>query len=502
MKAKQVYLGIDLGAESGRVVAGLWDGRKMRLQEIHRFPNGAVTIADSLRWNTLGLWAEIQNGFALAAKKYGSSIVSVGVDTWGVDFALLSKSGELLGLPYHYRDARTRGMMQKSFARVPRKEIFAVTGVEFMEINTLFQLLALKERSPEVLDAAETLLMMPDYLNFCLSGSRVGEFTIATTSQCVNPQKRAWATGLLKKLGLPTKIFPKLVAPGTRVGQLRPELAARTGLGAINVIAPAAHDTASAVAAVPTRNTGRADWAYLSSGTWSLLGVELPEALLSPEALRLNITNEGGVDGTYRLMKNIMGLWLVQECRRAFAAQDREFSYDELVLLAAKASPFRSLVNPDEVRFLNPPNMPRAIQDFCRETSQPIPKTPGQLVRCVLESLALTYAAVLEGIESLTGTNIKVVHVVGGGSRNQLLNSFTASACGRPVIAGPVEATAFGNLLVQARSQGEIATLADIRAAVRASSEVVQFDPTDAAAWQEARGRFAELRTVPCSGGL
>jgi len=491
--AQQVYLGVDLGAESGRVIAGLWDGKQMLLEEMHRFPNGGITINDTLRWNTLGLWGEIQNGLTAAAKKFGKSVVSVGVDTWGVDFALLSKSGELLGLPYHYRDARTRGMLQKVFAHVPREEIFAATGLQFMEINTLYQLLALQKSSPELLAAAETLLMMPDFLNFCLSGARVSEFTIATTSQCVNPKKRAWATDLLQKLGLPTKIFPDIVPPGTRIGQLRPALGERTGLGPIAVVAPAAHDTGSAVAGVPTKNTGKPNWAYLSSGTWSLLGVEVQDAQLSPRALELNVTNEGGIDGTYRLLKNIMGLWLVQGCRRSFIEKGKEYSYEQLAQMASEAPAFRSFVNPDDDRFLNPTDMPKAIQDFCRETGQAIPETEGQLVRCVYESLALTYAKVLDGMEELTGTKIEVVHIVGGGSRNKVLTSFAANACGRPVVSGPVEATVFGNLLVQARSHGEIHSLADIRAAVRESSEVVQFDPDSSAAWKDARGRFGEL---------
>ena len=492
--SEQVYLGVDLGAESGRVIAGLWDGKEMKLEEMHRFPNGGVAIADSLRWNTLGLWNEIQTGLAAAAKKFGKSVVSVGVDTWGVDYALLSKSGELLGLPFHYRDGRTRGMFQRAFAKVPREEIFASTGLQFMEINTLYQLLAHQKNNPELLATAETLLLMPDFLHYCLSGARVSEFTIATTSQCVNPKQRAWAGDLLQKLGLPTKIFPEIVPPGTRVGQLRASLAERTGLGPIAVVVPAAHDTGSAVAAVPTTNTGKANWAYLSSGTWSLLGVELQDALLSPRVLELNVTNEGGVDGTYRLLKNIMGLWLVQQCRRSFAEKGREISYGQLAQLASEVPAFRSLVDPNDDRFLNPADMPKAIQDFCRETGQPVPETEGQFARCVFESLALTYAGTLEGLEGLTGTKIEAVHVVGGGSRNQVLNQFTANACGRPVVAGPVEATVFGNLLVQARSHGEIKTLADIRAAVRASSDVTQCDPENTAAWQDARGRFAKLR--------
>ena len=493
--SEQVYLGIDVGAESGRVMAGIWDGKHMRLEELHRFPNGGIQLNDSLRWNTLDLWVEIQNGLGIAARKYKDAIVSVGVDTWGVDYALLSKSGELLGVPYHYRDARTRGMLQKAFARVPREEIFAATGLQFMELNTLYQLLAQLRSSPELLSAAETLLFTPDFLHFCLSGARVSEFTIATTSQCVNPKKRAWAVELLQRFGLPTKIFPEIVPPGSKLGTLRPGVAAHTGLSRINVIAPAAHDTGSAVAGVPSQfTTGKTNWAYLSSGTWSLLGVEVQDALLSPRVLELNLTNEGGIDGTYRLLKNIMGLWLAQQCRRSFAARGQEYSYDQLQQMAAEVPSFRSLVNPDDDRFLNPPDMPQAIQEFCRETGQPTPETPGEFARCVLESLALTYAEVLEGIEELIGSKIEVLHIVGGGSRNQVLNKFTANACGKTVLAGPVEATVFGNVLVQARTHGELRSLTDIRNVVRASSEVVQFDPTEASQWRDVRGRFAELR--------
>ncbi len=500
--AEQVYLGIDIGAETGRVMAGRWDGKRVQLEELHRFPNGGVLFADSLRWNTLGMWAEIQNGLTVAARKFGKSIVSVGLDTWGVDFTLLSKSGELLGIPFHYRDARTRGILPKAFARVPREEIFAATGLQFMEINTLFQLLALQKASPELLTAAETLLMTPDFLNFCLCGARVSEFTIATTSQCVNPKKRAWAVELLQKFGLPPKIFPEIVPPGSRVGTLRPLLADRTGLGRISVVAPAAHDTGSAVAGVPAQFTGKCNWAYLSSGTWSLLGVELQDALLAPRVLELNFTNEGGIDSTYRLLKNIMGLWLLQQCRRSFADNGKTYTYEQLAQMAAEAPAFRSLVDPDDDRFLNPPDMPKAIQDFCRETGQPVPETEGQFARCILESLALTYARVLEGLESLTAMKVEVLHIVGGGSQNKVLNAFTAGACGRPVTAGPIEATVFGNVLVQARTNGEIRSLADIRSVVRGSSEMIQYEPADVPAWRDASGRFAELRKLKERAGV
>ncbi len=488
--AEQVYLGVDVGAESGRVIAGCWDGRRMRLEELHRFPNGPVAIAGTLRWDILRLWSEIQNGLSLAARRFGKAVVSVGVDTWGVDFTLLSKSGELLGQPFNYRDARTQGMLEKAFKRMPRAEIFAATGLQFMELNTLYQLLALQRQSPEVLAAAETLLTTPDFLNWCLSGARVSEFSIATTTQCFNPVRREWALDLLRKFDLPTNIFPEIVAPGTRIGSLRPSVAERTGLGAVEVIAPAEHDTGSAVAAVPTAHTGRANWGYLSSGTWSLLGVEIAEAQLSPRTLELNMTNEGGVDFTYRLLKNIMGLWLVQQCKRSFEARGRAWDYAELVRVASEAPALRSLVDPNDERFLNPPDMPKAMQDYCRETTQPVPETEGALVRCALESLALKYRATVGSLEELTGEKIEVIHVVGGGSQNNLLNQFTADACNRPVLAGPVEATVLGNVLVQARAAGEIKDLKELREIVRASSDLREFvpDARASAAWQETKG--------------
>jgi rhamnulokinase len=490
----RIYLAIDLGAESGRVVAGVWNGKTIRLEEIHRFPNGPVYLGDSLRWDVVRLWAEIQNGLTLAAKKYGKSIVSVGADTWGVDYVLLDRHNEMLGQPYAYRDARTNGMMEKAFKKVPRSEIFAQTGLQFMQFNSLFQLLAAKQQTPELLEAADALLLMPDFIHWALCGSRVVEFTNGTTTQCMNPLTRNWATGLLKKFGLPTRIFPKVVPPGTRLGALRPGVADRTGLHKVNVVAPPTHDTASAVAGVPTANTGKANWAYLSSGTWSLMGAEVNKASLSARTQELNLTNEGGLDGTYRLLKNIMGLWLVQQCKRAFDARGRKYEYAQLAQMAAKAPALRSIVNPDDSRFLNPPDMPKAMQDFCRETKQPVPKTEGELVRCAYESLALKYREVLGWLEELTGNGIEVIHVVGGGSKSAILNQFTADACQRPVISGPVEATAMGNLLVQVRASGELASLAEMREVVRKSSDVATSRPGKAAAWEDASGRFAELR--------
>lgn len=490
----RIYLAIDLGAESGRVVAGLWNGKTIRLEEIHRFPNGPVYLGDSLRWDVVRLWAEIQNGLSLAARKYGKGIVSVGADTWGVDYVLLSRSDEMLGQPFAYRDARTNGMMEKAFRKVPRTKIFAQTGLQFMQFNTLYQLLAHQQACPEMLEKADALLLMPDFIHWALCGSRVVEFTNGTTTQCMHPLTRNWATGLLKRFGLPTGIFPKVVPPGTRLGVLRAGLAERTGLSKINVVAPPTHDTASAVAGVPTANTGKANWAYLSSGTWSLMGVEVKQASLGARTQELNLTNEGGLDGTYRLLKNIMGLWLVQQCKRAFDARGRKYEYGELAKLAAKAPALRSIVNPDDARFLNPPDMPKAIQAFCRETKQPVPRTEGELVRCAYESLALKYREVLGWLEELAGTGIEVIHIVGGGSQSRILNQFTADACQRPVVTGPVEATAMGNLLVQVRASGELSSLAEMRQVIRRSSDVAVFKPGKAAAWEDASARFARLR--------
>jgi rhamnulokinase len=491
----QCYLGVDLGAESGRVMAGLWDGKRLRIEELHRFPNGPVEIGGTLRWDVLRLWAEIQHGLALAARKFGKSVKSVAVDTWGVDHVLLSKSNELLAHPFHYRDARTNGIMARAFRRVPREKIFAATGLQFMEINTLYQLLSLQKDHPEILAAADCLLMMPDFFHWCLSGAKVAEFTNATTTQFFHPTKRTWSSELLKKFGLPTKILPEIVPPGTRLGHLRESITQRTGLGKISVIAPASHDTGSAVAAVPTNQTEQGTWAYLSSGTWSLMGLEVREAQLSKRVLDFNLTNEGGVDGTYRLLKNITGLWLVQQCKRAFEAKGKKVEYSHLVRLAQAAPPLRSLIDPDDPRFGNPPDMPAAIRAFCKQTRQPLPNSEGALIRCALESLALKYQTVLERLELISGKRVEVIHIVGGGSRNVLLNQFTADACNRPVIAGPVEATVFGNVLMQARSCCEIGSLKELRAIVLNSCEIETFEPkpSQVSAWQEARARFVTL---------
>ena len=495
--AEQVYLAIDLGAESGRVMAGLFDGKTIRLEELHRFSNGPVSVADTLRWDVLRLWSQIQVGLQKAAARFGQNIVSVGVDTWGVDYVLLSKTGEILGQPYHYRDSRTRGIMDLTFQRVPRAEVFANTGVQFMELNTLYQLIAMNNANPELVAMADKMLLMPDFFHWLLSGSRVVEFTNATTSQMYHPTNRNWSTEMLRKLGLPTQMLPEVVSPGTKLGRLREDVARRAGLSRLDVVAPATHDTGAAIAAVPTERTGSANWAYISSGTWSLMGLELPHAVLTQRALELNVTNEGGIDGTYRLLKNIMGLWLVQECRKSFERSGSAYDYGLLAQVARDARPFRSFVDPDASTFLAPDDMPEAMRDWCRKTDQEIPDTDGGLIRCALESLALKYRMVLGWLEELSGEKTEVIHIVGGGTQNELLNQFTANATGRPVITGPVEATALGNVLVQARTSGSLSSLKQIREIVRASSTMQRYEPQNTSQWNDAYQRFVELLKRP-----
>lgn len=492
--SERCYLGVDLGAESGRVIAGLFDGQQVKLQPVHRFKNGTVSVCDTLRWDVLRLWSEIQDGLIKAGDEFGDSVASIGVDTWGVDYVLLTKEGEFVGQPFHYRDTRTRGIIDKAAEVVSREEIFEITGLQFLEFNTLFQLYATKLQNPRMLEIADQLLMMPDFFHRCLSGATNIEFTNATTTQCLDAASGNWSTDLLNKMGLPTDIFPDVVATGGPLGPLRESLAAKTGLQGVNIVASATHDTGAAVAAVPTQNTGNCNWAYISSGTWSLMGVEVANAIRTPRALELNVTNEGGIDGTYRLLKNIMGLWLVQECRRSFARQGKDYDYGQLAQMAVEAKPFQSLVEPDSAAFLSPQDMPTAIGDWCRKYGEPVPESPGAFVRCALESLALKYRQVLDWLEELTGTPVEVVHIVGGGSQNELLNQLTANACGKPVVAGPVEATVLGNVLVQARSANELSSLSDIRDVVRNSSELKTFEPTDQDAWQAAYSRFQELR--------
>ncbi len=486
MTATKNILAFDLGAESGRGLLGRFDGDRLRLEEVHRFANGPVTILDRLHWDVLRLWQEMLATLAKAAADPGD-LGSVGVDTWGVDFALLGRDGALLGNPRHYRDPCTENIMDEAFRRVPSFEIFRQTGIQFMRFNSLFQLLALqRDRSP-LLDAAETLLFMPDLFHFWFTGVKVNEYTDASTSQMIDPAKRTWARELLARFALPDRILGMLLPPGSLLGPLRSKVASSCGLGRIPVIAPASHDTASAVVAVPAEGHS---WAYISSGTWSLMGVEIASPLRGELIRKYNFTNEGGFDYTIRLLKNIMGLWLVQECRRTWEKSGQACTYGELMQLAEQAPPFASLVNPDDPAFILPANMPAALGDFCQQTGQPVPVEAGPVIRCALESLALRYRWVLEKLEELLGSKLETIHIVGGGSQNTLLCQLTADACNRLVVAGPAEATAIGNVLVQAIGLRLLGSLAEARAVVRRSFDVRTFSPQHPDSWHEPYQRF------------
>jgi rhamnulokinase len=493
--AEQVFLAVDLGASSGRHVAGRFDGDRLALEETHRFGNGPVSAAGHLYWDLLGLWHHVVEGLRASAGKFGGQIKSVGVCTWGVDFGLLGRGNELLGNPYCYRDSRTEGMLERALEIVPREEIFAYTGVQFLQINTLYQLLAMRLNSSPLLDVAESLLMVPDLFHWLLSGAKVNEMTEASTSQFFDPRRGNWSTDLFERLQLPTRILGPIVAPGTRIGPLLPAVQAASGLSGVEVVVPGSHDTASAVMGVPaaSRPGAEPDWCYISSGTWSLMGVETPEPVITPQCRARNFTNEGGVGGTTRLLKNICGLWMVQECRRSWNQAGGAYSWDDLNNLSAASPPLAALVDVDESRFLAPADMPKAIRDYCSRTGQSPPASVGAVVRCTLESLAMRYRQVLGWIEELVGRRIETIHIVGGGAQNRALCQMTADACRRRVVAGPVEATAIGNIMMQAVSAGAVGSIAEAREAIRRSFPVVEYHPQNCDPWDEAYQRFLAI---------
>jgi rhamnulokinase len=486
------FVAFDLGAESGRAILGtLADGRLV-LEEKHRFANPSSRVLGHLHWNLLAQWEELKTGLRIAAAG-GLPIDGIGVDTWGVDFGLLGPNGQLLGMPYCYRDSRTDGVMERTFRRIGREKLYELTGLQFMQFNSLFQLIAAQEQEPAVLEFAETMLFVPDLFNYLFTGVRKAEYSIASTSQMLDPHTGKWAVGMIKQLGLPTKVLPEVVASGTVLGPLTSDVQKECNVGPVPVIAPACHDTGSAVAAVPV-SEGSGNWCYISSGTWSLMGVELDKPIINEKSLRYNYTNEGGVGGSIRFLKNIMGLWLVQECRRQFKRDGADHTYGELTQMAERCRPCVSVIDPDHAPFLSPGEMPRKIEEFCRRTGQPVPGTRGEFVRTCLDSLALTYRRTLEGLEDILGKRIDTVHIVGGGTQNQLLNQMTADACNRPVVTGPVEATAIGNLLVQAMAVGDIKSLAEAREVVRNSFEVKRYEPRETKVWDEAYGRYRDVQ--------
>ena len=493
MSAPRTFLAVDLGASSGRVMAGKWDGARFALEEQHRFPNGGVQVGKRLYWNLLGLWKEIQIGLRKAASDL-SGIASIGVDTWGVDFGLLDRDGQLLGFPCHYRDRRTEDVWERVVAELGRTHLFERTGLQFLPFNTIYQLAAM--RGTAQLGAADRFLMMPDLFHWLLTGQISNEYTDATTTQLLDPRTGTWAADLIEALDLPRHIFGPIAPPGTDLGPVQAQVARESGLPAdVRVVLPGSHDTASAVAAVPAeaKPSRQPSWCYISSGTWSLMGIELPTPLIDDRVLARNFTNEGGVFGTIRLLKNIAGLWLIQECRRIWAREGKDYTWEALMQAATEAPPLATLIDPDDATFLAPDDMPEAIAAFCRKTGQPVPDSHGAVIRTALESLALRYRQVLCWLEELTGGTIETIHIVGGGSQNTLLCQMTADACGRRVVTGPVEATALGNVAVQAIAQGELADLAQARQAVRASFEPTVYEPAETAVWEEAASRWEHL---------
>jgi rhamnulokinase len=484
------YVAFDLGAESGRVLLGSLEDGHLDVEEIHRFPNGPIAVADSLRWDVLHIFEELKAGLRKVAA-LGVSVAGISSDSWGVDYVLLHRDEPLLSVPYHYRDARTEGALERAFQVVSADEIFAETGIQFMPINTIYQLHADALHRAEILGVADKFLNIGDYFNFLFSGVGKAEESLASTTQLYNPCARAWSAKLVEKFGLPPRILPEIVASGTRLGLLLPAIAAETGLKEVQVIAGCSHDTAAAVAAVPADGE---DWAYLSSGTWSLLGIETPQPIITPWSRQFNFTNEVGFGSRIRFLKNIVGLWIVQECRRAWAREGQEYSYEKLATLAEEAEPLKAFVDPQNDGFGKPGRMHEKIAEYCRTTGQPVPGTPGATIRCALESLALCYRQTMGKLERATGKKLAQLHIVGGGSKNSLLNRLTADAIGIPVLAGPAECTGIGNVLVQAIALGRLPSLQAARQIVRESFPPITYEPRDAGLWEEAYQRFCRLQ--------
>lgn len=489
-----VTLAFDFGASSGKALLGRLTDRRIETEEIHRFTNEPVQVGNRLHWDILRLYHEVKTGL-LKTKHAGVKPDSLGIDSWAVDFGLLDANGGLLGNPYHYRDRHTDGMMEKLFAEaLPAAEVFARTGIQLLPFNTLFQLYAMRQADDPLLASARRWLMIPDLLRYFLTGETFHEFTNVTTTQMFNPTAGDWDPMLLEKIGVPAAWFGKVLQPGSHAGSLRASVRDELEIGAIPVIAVAEHDTGSAVAAIPALDRS---FAYLSCGTWSLLGTEVAQPVINETARQMNFTNEGGVGGTYRLLKNIMGLWLLQEIRREWERAGRSYSFPELVALAAQAQPFTAFIEPDDPSFLPPGDMTARIRAYCQRTGQRSPETPGELVRCILESLALKYRYVLELTERLSGQSFGGLHMVGGGIHNTLLCQWTANAIGKPVWSGPAEGSAIGNLAVQWIAGGVFRDIVEARRVIRDSVQVTTYEPEAAAAWEEAYGRFKRVTGQP-----
>ncbi len=478
-------LAFDFGASSGRAILGQYDGKRLTLEETHRFPNNPVQIGNSLHWDVLRLFYEIKQGIVQTVHQGHRDIASIGIDTWGVDFGLLDAQGNLLGNPYHYRDSRTDGMLDEACRIAGREEIFGQTGIELIWFNTLYQLMAMSRQGSAILEKADKLLMMPDLFNYFLTGVTASEYTNSTTSQMYNVSEGKWAVDLMKKLGVPTDLYLDVVKPGTKIGTLLPEISKELGVPAIPVVSVASHDTASAAVSVPV--TEGEDYAFISCGTWSIMGAEIDKPLINERTRRLNFTNEGGTGDKVLLMKNIMGLWLIQECKRQWEIDDGvAVSFNDLEQAAREAAPFECFIDPDDMSFAAPNNMPDKVAAFCKKTGQKVPQTKGEIIRCIAQSLALKYRYTVESLEEIQGKKINRIHMVGGGIKDKLICSFTANATKREVVTGPVEATAIGNNLVQLMALGELKNLAEARQLVRDSFDTTTYTADHSLDWDGA----------------
>lgn len=483
------YLAFDLGASSGRAMLGTIADHQLKLTEIHRFENRMVEIDNHFYWNIFSIFEELKTGLKKCIKDFGVQPDSIAIDTWGVDFAFVDKNGMIASLPYAYRDHRTDNAMEDFYKIIPKEELYLMTGIQLMQFNSLFQLFVNHQTKAPQYEIGKDLLFMPDALSYLFCGVKKNEFSIASTSQLLKPGKLAYENRLFEAMGVDQSIMQEIVLPGTLLGNIKPEVQKETGSLEIPVIAVASHDTASAIASVPA--TGK-NWAYISSGTWSLMGIESDKPLISKEILALNFTNEGGVEGTTRFLKNIMGLWLLQECRRVWS-NTVSYSWNEMVELSIQAQPFKCLIDPDDSNFLNPADMPQAIVDFCVKTGQSPPELHGEFIRCIFESLAMKYRLTLDAIRSVISYPIDTVHIIGGGANNELLCQYTANALQLPVKAGPTEATAIGNILIQAKAMGSVSTLEEIRSMVGSSFETKLFLPQESDLWENGFARFKQM---------
>ena len=481
-------LAFDFGASSGRAIIGCFDGDKITLEEVHRFSNDPVSVGGTVYWDVLRLFYEIKQGIIKA--KIAGGFDSIGIDTWGVDFGLIDSEGKLMENPVHYRDARTVGLVDEAFKTMPKEKLYGITGIQFMELNTLFQLISLKKYRPWMLERADKMLFMPDLFGYMLTGKMCAEYSIASTSQLIDLDKRTWSKEILDAFGIKESVFAPLVQPGTVLGELSKEICEECGVDPVPVISVCGHDTQSAITSVPCED---GDFAFLSSGTWSLFGTELDKPIVNETSMNINITNEGGFDGSTGFLKNIIGLWLIQESRRQWKREGKEYSYADLEKLALAAEPFKCFIDPDAPEFVPHGNIPERVREFCRKTGQYVPETVGEIMRCIYESLAMKYRLTFEKLRECTERDYPVIHVIGGGTKDGLLCQMTANSCDRTVKAGPIEATVMGNVAVQLMSDGSVKSIGQARKIVAESSELKTFEPKDTDKWAEAYEDFLKV---------